>query len=182
MTKPRSASRHCCGALLLTAAILAGCGRVLEPPAQTTEGGQSALAPQVTNGGDSPSQVLRPPRRSAWVILGTDTVVAEVARTQEEKERGLMNRSELPDGTGMLFLWNEEGIRSFWMSNTFFSLDVAFMDANLRIVDIQQMEAESTNIHSSARPAMFALEVPFGWLAQHNVSVGDTAKLVLGPL
>jgi uncharacterized membrane protein (UPF0127 family) len=123
-----------------------------------------------------------PPRRSAWVIFGTDTVVAEVARTTAEKERGLMFRSELPDGTGMLFLFDEEEIQSLWMQNVHFPLDVAFLDASMRVVDIQQMEAETTSIHSSLRQAMFCLEVPKGWLAAHGVAVGDVAQIVLGPL
>jgi uncharacterized membrane protein (UPF0127 family) len=68
------------------------------------------------------------------------------------------------------------------MQNTYVALDVAFLDVNLRVVDIQQMEAETTDIHSSARRAMFALEVPKGWFAAHGVEVGDVAQLVLGPL
>jgi uncharacterized membrane protein (UPF0127 family) len=116
------------------------------------------------------------------VIFGADTVVAEVARTREEQERGLMYRAELADDTGMIFLWDGEEVRSLWMSNTYVDLDVAFMDARLRVVDTKQMEAETTEIHSSRAPAMFALEVPGGWLAAHGVRVGDTAELVLGPL
>jgi uncharacterized membrane protein (UPF0127 family) len=68
------------------------------------------------------------------------------------------------------------------MQNTYVPLDVGFLDANLRVVDIQQMEPETTDIHSSARRAMFALEVPQGWFAAHGVAVGDVAQLVLGPL
>jgi uncharacterized membrane protein (UPF0127 family) len=116
------------------------------------------------------------------VIFGADTVVAEVARTTEEKERGLMFRDELPDGTGMLFLFDDEEIQSLWMQNVHFSIDVAFLDASMRVVDIQQLEAETTDIHSSARRAMFCLELPLGWLAAHGVAVGDVAQIVLGPL
>ena len=93
-----------------------------------------------------------------------------------------MYRSELPNGTGMFFIWNREETRSLWMSNVYVDLDVAFLDASLRVVDIQQMEAESTNIHTSRAPAMFVLEVPAGWFEEHDVAVGDSANLVLGPL
>jgi uncharacterized membrane protein (UPF0127 family) len=116
----------------------------------------------------------------ALVIFGADTVVAEVASTPEQRERGLMYRRELPDGTGMLFVFTEEQEITFWMSNTYVSLDVAFLDANLNVVDIQQMDAETTNYHDSRRPAMYGLEVPKGWLSAHGVKVGDRARLIVG--
>ena len=89
-----------------------------------------------------------------------------------------MNRDAVPDGTGMLFVWDNEGSRSFWMQNTYVALDVAFIDANFRIVDLQQMEPESTEIHDSAKPAMFALEVRQGWFAEKGITVGDRCQLI----
>ena len=73
-----------------------------------------------------------------------------------------MYRDAVPEGTGMLFVFDREALRSFWMQNTYVALDVAFIDANFTIVDIQQMEPETTDIHDGARPAMFALEVRQG--------------------
>ena len=96
---------------------------------------------------------------TALVVIGSDTVRAEVANTAETRSQGLMNRVAVPDGTGMLFVFPREGERSFWMQNTYVALDVAFIDRNFRIVDIQQMEPETTDIHDGAKPAMFALEV-----------------------
>ena len=168
--------------LFVAAILLAGCGRVEEPPAATPEAPRAAPNGQVAGGRGGAPGAPTPPRRSAWVIFGADTVVAEVARTQDEQQRGLMYRTELADGTGMIFLWDGEEIRSLWMSNTYVDLDVAFMDAGLRVVDVLQMEAETTEIHSSRAPAMFALEVPRGWLAEHGVAEGSVAELVLGPL
>ena len=118
----------------------------------------------------------------AWVVFGRDTVVAEVARTTAERELGLMNRTEVPDGTGMLFVFTDTQIRTLWMSNTYVALDVAFLNANLAVVDIQQMEPETTTFRDSAFPAMFVLEVPKGWFAAHEVRVGQRAELVFGPL
>jgi uncharacterized membrane protein (UPF0127 family) len=117
----------------------------------------------------------------AWVVFGKDTVVAEVARTTAERERGLMNRTEVPNGTGMIFIFSDAQIRTLWMSNTYVALDVAFFDANLTVVDIQQMEPETTAFHDSALPAMFALELPKGWLVAHQVHVGQRAELIFGP-
>ncbi len=115
---------------------------------------------------------------TALVVFGSDTVRAEVANTAESRGRGLMYREAVPDGTGMLFVFDREAERSFWMQNTYVALDVAFIDADFRIVDIQQMEPESTEIHDGARPAMFALEVRQGWFAEKGIAVGDRCELI----
>ena len=115
---------------------------------------------------------------TALVIFGSDTIRAEVANTPETRSQGLMNRDAVPDGTGMLFVFEGEGERSFWMRNTFVALDVAFIDADFRIVDIQQMAPETTDIHDGARPAMFALEVRQGWFAEKGIEVGDHCQLI----
>ena len=119
-----------------------------------------------------------PDAATALVIFGNDTVRAEVARTSQERSRGLMYRDEVPDGTGMLFVFDREAERSFWMQNTYVALDVAFIDRNFRIVDIQQMEPETTDIHDGERPAMFALEVRQGWFAEKGIEVGDRCEFI----
>ena len=92
-----------------------------------------------------------------------------------------MYRTELPEGRGMLFIFPDSRIRSFWMSNTVIPLDIAYLDENLRIVDIQTMEPESLDPHESARPAMFALEVPAGWFREKGIVSGARASIVFGP-
>lgn len=114
------------------------------------------------------------------MIFEADTIVADVARTPEERSEGLMYRESLASGTGMLFVFPEAEVRSFWMKNTFIALDIAYLDRDGRIVDIQQMEPESSKLHSSAAPAMFALEVPQGWFAGEEIEVGDLAEIVFG--
>lgn len=127
-------------------------------------------------------QQQRPPANHAWVIFGADTVVAEVARTQEEREQGLMYRQELPEGTGMLFVFDDMEVRSFWMENTYVPLDIAFMDAAFMVVNIDHMAPLTTDNHDSAGPAMFALEVPEGWFAAHGVKRGARAVVEFGVL
>lgn len=127
------------------------------------------------------SQERLPPPGHAWVIFEADTVDAEVARTQEERAQGLMYRESLAKGKGMLFVFPDSQIRSFWMKNTFIPLDIAYLDAELTIVDIKAMEPESATSLPSALPAMFALEVPLGWFEEMGISVGSRARLVFGP-
>jgi len=122
----------------------------------------------------------RPAPDHAWVIFGADTVVAEVARTADQRAEGLMYRQELPDGVGMLFVFETSEVRSFWMQNTYVALDIAYMDASFTIVDIQQMEPLTTDPHESRGPAMFALEVRKGWFAERGIRIGDRAEVVFG--
>jgi uncharacterized membrane protein (UPF0127 family) len=122
-----------------------------------------------------------PPPGRAWVIFGSDTVEAEIARTPEERQKGLMYRESLDAGKGMLFVFTDSAIRSFWMSNTFIPLDIAYLDENLRIVDIQAMQPETTDSSPSAHPAMFALEVPQGWFREMGIALGAEAKVIFGP-
>jgi uncharacterized membrane protein (UPF0127 family) len=115
------------------------------------------------------------------VIFGTDTVRAELARTAQEREQGLMYREALASGRGMLFIFPDSQIRSFWMQNTLIPLDIAYLDENLAIVDIQAMEPQTEDPHPSARPAMFALEVPQGWFREKGIEVGAQARVIFGP-
>jgi hypothetical protein len=107
-------------------------------------------------------------------------VVAEVARSQEEREQGLMYREELADGTGMIFVFDDMDVRSFWMENTYVPLDIAFMDASYTVLNIDHMKPLTTDGHDSAGPAMFVLEVPDGWFEAHGVRRGDRATVEYG--
>lgn len=162
--------------LALASLLPSGCGAGGDPPAASPGGPVRMQQP----GPDAPPGPGLPLGK-VWVVFGQDTVVAEVARTDAERERGLMNRGQVPDGTGMLFVFPDEQVRTLWMSNTYVALDAAFLSGSLRVVDIQQMEPETTAFHDSAAPAMFALEVPKGWLAAHGVRVGTQAELLFGP-
>ena len=115
---------------------------------------------------------------TAQVIFGADTVVAEVARTPDERAQGLMYREELAEDAGMLFIFPESSVRGFWMQNTYLPLDIAFMDASFRIVDIQQMEPLTTDQHTARAPFMYALEMNQGWFEAHGVGIGAVAEVV----
>ncbi len=117
----------------------------------------------------------------AWVVLGDDTVFAEVAATAEERREGLMYREDLPEGTGMLFVFPDEAMRSFWMSNTYLPLDIAFISSSNRVVDIKQMEPEDTDLTDSDAPAMYALEVIQGWFESQGIEEGIEAQIIFGP-
>jgi uncharacterized membrane protein (UPF0127 family) len=91
-----------------------------------------------------------------------------------------MYREEVPDGTGMLFVFPDVSVRSFWMANTYVALDLAFLDPSFNVVDIVQMQPLVTDSYTSRAPAMYGLEVRQGWLAENGIDVGARAQVVFG--
>jgi uncharacterized membrane protein (UPF0127 family) len=117
------------------------------------------------------------------VILRKDgtsvTVLTEIARTDEQRRRGLMGRKSLPDGEGMLFVFESDRILSFWMKNTLIPLSIAYIAHDGRILEIHDMESQSLRSVQSARSARYALEVPQGWFARSQISPGDTMQITI---
>lgn len=106
-------------------------------------------------------------------------VRVEIADSRAERSRGLMGRTTLAGDRGMLFVYGEERELSFWMKNTLIPLSIAFIDADGRIVSVQEMEPlddEPPN-YTSPEPVPYALEVNQGFFEERGVEVGDTAEL-----
>ena len=104
-------------------------------------------------------------------------IKAEVARTEEEKSRGLMFRDKLGPDEGMLFVYDREEYLSFWMKNTPLPLSIAFLGKDGRIVDLQDLEPFDLRTRTSARPAKYALEMNRNWFRKNGVQVGDVVNL-----
>ncbi|MBR1403398.1 MAG: DUF192 domain-containing protein [Treponema sp.] len=105
------------------------------------------------------------------------TVKAEIASTFAERQNGFMFRQTIPDGTGMLFIFEEEQILDFWMKNTPHPLSIAYIDKNGRIRDILDMTPFSLANVTSSTKVLYALEVPQGWYEKVGVRVGDKLRL-----
>jgi uncharacterized membrane protein (UPF0127 family) len=117
-------------------------------------------------------------------VLAIDTsagerveVDVEIADSFIKRQRGLMERTELAENAGMLFVFDREQQLSFWMRNTLIPLSIAYIDAEERIIDIQNMEPLDETGHPSAEPAMYALEVNQGFFDERGVRVGDGVAL-----
>ncbi|MCQ4283394.1 DUF192 domain-containing protein [Pseudomonas stutzeri] len=105
--------------------------------------------------------------------VGDARLKAEYARTPDERERGLMERTEMPADHGMLFRFDDFRRHCLWMKNTPLPLSAAFMDESGRIVDIIDLEPLSTAIRCSREPGRYALEVNQGWFDRHQSGIGD---------
>jgi len=108
---------------------------------------------------------------------GIAVVKAEIAVTAEERAKGLMNRKNLPDGEGMLFIFERDEVLSFWMKNTVIPLSIAYIAWDGRIIDIKDMYPLDLTSVSSSRSARYALEVPQGWFSRTGVRTGDIVKV-----
>lgn len=100
----------------------------------------------------------------------------EVADEAAERSTGLSGRHEVPEGTGMLFIFEQRGA-GFWMKDTLVPLSVAFLARCGEIVDIQDMEPQSLDLHQADADYSFGLEVPQGWFAANNIEVGDLVSI-----
>ncbi len=101
------------------------------------------------------------------------TVAAELAVTDEQRQRGFMGRRTIPDGTGMLFVFENDQILHFWMKDTPHPLSIAYIDRDGTIRDIFDMNPFSLAPVVSTVSVRYALEVPQGWFAKAGVRVGD---------
>lgn len=113
---------------------------------------------------------------TAQLIVGTHSVSAEIAATDESRSRGLMQRQALPRDQGMLFVFQEVGTPCFWMKNTPLALSIAFIDAQGVIVNIADMQPHSLDSHCPTAPVVYALEMEQGWFRQHQVKAGAAVK------
>ena len=114
---------------------------------------------------------------SAWaetmtLHIGQHRIRAEIARTPQSHERGLMQREQLCKDCGMLFVFPKAGRLSFWMKNTPLPLSIAFIAADGAILNIEEMQPNTTNVHSAQGDALYALEMNKSWFAKNGVKPG----------
>ena len=111
------------------------------------------------------------------VLQSSDTLVTvdiEIAETDSARTRGLMQRTLLPEQSGMLFLFPNEQSRSFWMANTPLALDILFANADSQIVSIAKYTTPySQDNVRSGDPAQYVLEMPAGFADSYGVLEGD---------
>jgi len=106
-------------------------------------------------------------------------VDAEIAKTEEQRERGLMYRKELGENEGMLFIMPYSGHHKFWMKNTLLSLDMIFIGEDMKIKGIiKNTIPESTDPLGISEPSRYVLEVNAGFSDNHGISKGDSVKFI----
>ena len=105
------------------------------------------------------------------------TIDVEIADTDSTIERGLMQRSSLPDLSGMLFLMPNEEPQQFWMSNTLISLDIIYINSSKEVVSMMKYTTPlSQEPINSDIPALYVIEVPGGFTDTHGIIEGDVVE------
>lgn len=112
------------------------------------------------------------------VTIGSTTFKAEIADNSLARQKGLSGRPGLaPDGA-MLFVFESDGLWSFWMNNMQFSIDTVWLDSAKRVVHIEPRMSPGAEAHSfkPRTPARYVLELPAGTVERHNITVGSYAE------
>ncbi len=110
-----------------------------------------------------------------------------IAANPTRRATGLMYRSELPEDQGMLFIFPQPQMQSFYMKNCEIDLDIAYIDDAGKIVDILTMKHPAPGAtgpyeyYRSSQPVRYALETNAGWFKARNIEVGGSVEGFQGP-
>ncbi|MDP1863219.1 MAG: DUF192 domain-containing protein [Thiobacillus sp.] len=107
------------------------------------------------------------------IRIGPHALQVEVAATSQQRERGLMGRTRLPENGGMLFVFDTTRRHCFWMRNTPLPLSIAFIDEAGRILNIADMQPHTDTLHCPTIAIRYALEVSQGKFAQRGIIAGN---------
>lgn len=106
------------------------------------------------------------------------TIQAAVADDNNSRSQGLMDVHDLPSDSGMLFIFEDEQPRSFWMANTPLSLDIIYVNEDYEIVRIHQDTPPYSNQSiQSEVPAKYVVEVNAGYTLRNDIVEGMSIQI-----
>lgn len=164
--------------LLLPALLLLACGTSGSASRNERSATLAPAAPPATVQADP-----RLPRISFTTASGGRAELGvEIEASDPQREKGLMNVTSLPADQGQIFIFqdlapNHDVLIPFWMQDTLIPLSIAFVAADGRVQEIQDMEPQTTTYHTPRQPYRYAVEANQGWYARHGVTAGSIADL-----
>jgi uncharacterized membrane protein (UPF0127 family) len=105
------------------------------------------------------------------------SIEVEFANDPQSRALGLMYRREMCEDCGMLFKFDSVRIANIWMKNTYIPLDLAYINAFGKIIDIKQLVPHDLTSVPSSMPVLYALEMNQGWFDKNGLKTGDTVKI-----
>ena len=112
-----------------------------------------------------------------------ETIIADLAETEEERSRGLMFRNTINDDQGMLFVFEQEGLYSFWMKNMNITIDILWLDRQKRIVHLEHnvppCKKEPCPTYATLVPAKYVLELKAGSIEKRMLKLYDRIEFIL---
>jgi uncharacterized membrane protein (UPF0127 family) len=157
-------------ALASAAGLVGGGGD--DDPTMAAEGQAPALTTAPAQGGRTATVAYRLEPAGGRPV----TVRLEVAADPAARARGLMGRTEVPEGTGMVFLYPGDVAEAYWMKNTLVPLSIAFVAADGRVVSVAEMTpctADPCPSYPPAGPYRYAVELPAGAFEAAGVGADD---------
>lgn len=106
------------------------------------------------------------------LTAGMHVIRAEVAANEAQRRQGLMYREKMGPNEGMVFIFDAPASVCMWMKNTPLPLSVAFIDEDRQIVNIEDMQPQTTDSHCAHKPVRYALEMNQGWFRKKNIKPG----------
>ena len=144
-------------------------------PATSTMAAVTPTTPYLTN--------AQPRLQTMKLFLGPEELATELALKPIEIYTGMMWRTNMPEGTAMLFVFGDATPRSFYMRNTFVPLSLAYIDSEGVIQEMRDLQPLSeSSAPSTADNIQFVLEVPQGWFKRHNIVPGTVIRTPHGEL
>lgn len=171
--------------LLLAAAGLVGCGK---PTAATPTGGTpAATSPPAVKPAIDPVYGhlthAQPKLPTVKIWLGSEEMIAEIARTELAIRTGMMYRTNMAENEAMLFVFPYPEEKSFYMRNCIVPLSAAYITPDGTIAEIVDLQpGNETPVKSQSSNLQFVLEVPQGWFQRHNVHPGMLIRTESGSL
>jgi hypothetical protein len=140
---------------------------------KTSRRTMALLLALATSAGLAPAQTGPQPKlETVRLNAGMHNIVAELARSPDERAVGMMFRREMAAHEGMLFVFPASGPQCFWMRNTLLPLSIAFIADDGTIVNLADMKPQTTDPHCSKQPVRFALEMNQGWFDKRGIKPG----------
>ena len=127
------------------------------------------LTPVWIRAQEAPQMNLQRTRLSAGMYV----IDAQVALTPDERQIGLMQRKDMPQHEGMIFIFEQVAQQCFWMKNTLLPLTAAFVADDGTIVNLADMKPQTTESHCSTQPVRYVLEMNKGWFAKKGIKAGS---------
>ena len=154
--------------------------RLLVPLASVATLATLAMLPACKNNGQ-PAQSTAAPLSRATVTVDTGErklgFRVELALTPADQNRGLMFRQSLGADEGMLFVFEQQSVHTFWMKNTLIPLDMLFIDKDRRVVGIvENAEPQTETGRSVGKPAQYVLEIGGGLSGKLGIRAGQVVE------
>jgi len=131
-------------------------------------------------GDDSEAGAAAPKTAADWfaIPVGGESLRVQLAVTPSEMQRGLMERRDLAEDEGMLFVFAQPDQMSFWMRNTPLSLDIGYFDSAGVLREVYALHPfDERAVRSRSTRLQFALEVNRGWFKAHGLAPGAQLDL-----